>query len=61
MMGNKTSDDLAIRFDRMCEHLALMVGNTERPQQVEQRGDLNLRKDGAEHRRYHAFFDDLQN
>ncbi|EBA10596.1 hypothetical protein [Roseobacter sp. CCS2] len=60
-MDNKTSNDPTIRFDRMCEHLALMAQNTQRPQQVEQRGDLNLRKDGSQHRRYHAFFDDLQN
>ncbi len=55
------TDDPINRFDRMCEHLALMARNTNRPQQVDQRGDLNLRKDGSQHRRYHAFFDDLQN
>ena len=60
-MTRKTSQDPTIRFDRMCEHLALMAQKTERPHHVEQRGDLNLRKDGSQHRRYHAFFDDLQN
>ena len=60
-MTSKTSQNPTIRFDRMCEHLALMAQRTERPQNVEKRGDLDLRKDGSQHRRYHAFFDDLQN
>lgn len=60
-MNSKTSNDPTARFDRMCEHLALMAQKTERPQKIDQRGDLNLRKDASQHRRYHAFFDDLQN
>jgi hypothetical protein len=60
-MISKTSQSPTIHFDRMREHLALMAQKTERPQFVEQRGDLDLRRDGSQHRRYHAFFDDLQN
>jgi len=49
------------QHDRMCEHMttqahALPHTNTKGP-----RGDLNLPKDGAQHRRYHAHYDDLLN
>ncbi len=60
-MDSKPPIDPKIRFDRMCEHLALMAQKTARPQHIEQRGHLNLRRDKSQHRRYHAFFDDLQN
>ncbi len=49
------------RFDRMCAYLEHAASNPARVKPEMQRGDLNLAKDGAQHRRYHTLYEDLQN
>ncbi|MEL6838988.1 MAG: hypothetical protein AAFP85_06830 [Pseudomonadota bacterium] len=48
------------RFDRMCDHLQ-HAQTLVRPDMPSQRGDLNLAKDGSQHRRYHGLYEDLLN
>lgn len=49
------------KADRLCENLT-PPGGRPTPWEIEtKRGELNLRKDGSEHRKYHSLYDDLLN
>lgn len=49
------------RFDRPCEHLATKKSADAPWGDDHQRGSLDLGKDGAQHRRFHSFYEDLLN
>lgn len=50
-----------IAFDRMCEHLAVNTSADAPWGRDAKRGALDLSKDGAQHRRFHSFYEDLLN
>ena len=60
-MSKKTSAAAIARFDRMCEHMTLTARTLPELQTKQKRGDLDLSKDGAQHRRYQALYEDLLN
>lgn len=60
-MDTKVPNNSTTQFDRLCEHLASRVSNRGQSERSGMRGDLNLCRDGAQHRRYHGFYEDLLN
>lgn len=63
-MKNQTQQSASAidpRFDRPCEHLATKR-SADAPWGLDhKRGGLDLKNDGAQHRRYHSFYEDLLN
>lgn len=59
---NKPRAKVDPRFDRLDESFKAATLRKDPPWETEdQRGALNLEKDGSEHRKYHSLFEDLQN
>lgn len=60
-MDTKAPDNPTTQFYRLYGHLVLRARNGGHPERSGMRGDLNLCRDGAQHRRYHGFHGDLLN
>lgn len=59
-MDAKNAEIIA-KFDRQCPQMTRGAMPLEAVQIGKMRGDLDLQKDGSQHRRYHVLYEDLLN